>query len=678
VLLTKPSGHILGLHERLGAMKTKRSGSVSADAIDASALAAADGPSSLELELQQQQVAILKSQAADLEDALAAATADASARAQAAAVAEQRAADLEREVGELRVLRDELEAAVARTPAQPVERAPESVVAELQQIWDDVGVAPLERTRQLQLMGGEVAGVYSRMLQREAESREELMHQVAEYEEDIRVLNRALYGDHVSDASHFAQSEGAPLAERLGKLKPKVAALRQTQAELMSLVNSLHQQLLNLVRDLGADPSVDARDELGCPFAPGVAEELDALYAGISQLFVQMSRPTRVVATNSLLRQYRESVHRLTIEKASRLSVATQRIDRIILLCADCELTPAHLPDLAEDDLYSAIERHGEGLILSTRNIDRLCAQARLIPLRCYRLCLPHSPCRLGHLASHSCWPCLGQVAMLEAQCASNAEVLAGQRALLQSLWTALNTPEDDRAAFLRSLHANSQKSIQLCAAKIDALNGTVVSACERAYTELATLWNRFRTPQVRATAFSFSTNKSAAERLLLHSCAPSLCRGTCAQAQQLQSGGGVWLSEWCGVQARRDALHEELPTEACLQRLQMIEAERASLMHKWDSLHAIETKIRKRQEMHQQFWSFEQKASDPNRFKGKFNSAQLLNEEKFRRQAMQCSHCCRTSLQSYTHTLATRAHRHSRVCALVRSTGEQRLPCEL
>jgi hypothetical protein len=131
-------------------------------------------------------------------------------------------------------------------------------------------------------------------------------------------------------------------------------------------------------------------------------------------------------------------------------------------------------------------------------------------------------------------------------------------------------------------------------------------------------------------------------------------------------------------VQARRDALHEELPTEACLQRLQMIEAERASLMHKWDSLHAIETKIRKRQEMHQQFWSFEQKASDPNRFKGKFNSAQLLNEEKFRRQAMQCSHCCRTSLQSYTHTLATRAHRHSRVCALVRSTGEQRLPCEL
>lgn len=95
---------------------------------------------------------------------------------------------------------------------------------------------------------------------------------------------------------------------------------------------------------------------------------------------------------------------------------------------------------------------------------------------------------------------------MLEAQCASNTEVLSGQRALLQSLWAALNTPEDDRAAFLRSLHANSQKSIQLCAAKIDALNATVVSACERAYTELATLWNRFKTPQVRATAFSFST----------------------------------------------------------------------------------------------------------------------------------------------------------------------------
>ncbi len=88
------------------------------------------------------------------------------------------------------------------------------------QIWDDVGVQPTERARQLQvrvrscaclrapicermracvyvracvqLMSGEVAGVYSRTLQREAEAREELLHTVAEYEEDIRVLNRAL------------------------------------------------------------------------------------------------------------------------------------------------------------------------------------------------------------------------------------------------------------------------------------------------------------------------------------------------------------------------------------------------------------------------------------------------------------------------------------------------------
>ncbi|KAL6059406.1 Microtubule bundling protein [Balamuthia mandrillaris] len=320
----------------------------------------------------------------------------------------------------------------------------EASLRQLQRLWDEIGLQDKQREDQLKRLAHNVALVYNNMLQQQHQEREKLKEAVEDGVEKICQLAAQLGDGEVEMAPQVAEM---PLMQRLSVIEYHVASLTERRKERKELLDSLHEQLHTLWKELGFS-STDAAEE-GTMWTPPTFHEFEQVGEAL---------------TLQRIAEYEEQIADATNEKERRKEKIQQLTVELIDLWTELEE--------ATNSEFDQAVLHGK----------LGCSHQVIIALEARKAELLH-------------------------QQKQRETVIKEHAVKIMALWDRLRVPEKDREAFYAKNIGLGPSVLQACKEELarlqDILQQSLKQLVEDARSRLTALWDELHVSLEERTRFS-------------------------------------------------------------------------------------------------------------------------------------------------------------------------------